>query len=521
MFREVIPFKPDDGAITAAFEHFYSRQTVVVLGEPGMGKTTAFRVAAAQEPNAVYVPLGRFLHASSVDRWREKTLYLDGLDEQRARIGDQGIMDKLVGQLDALDCPKVRLSCRTQEWHQGSDIGALGDVSRGELVTVLDLLPLTHNDIRAIAATRVADPDVFMADADDRGLSSLLINPEILGLILDVVAAGKGWPATRLKLFEDACSHLLAERNDIHQRTAEHSFSDGDLQQAADELAAICLLGGLEGLALSKAQADNNFPSIQALGGNVAVMAIAGRRKTFVPVEPERIAPRHRMIGEFMAARFLANRVRVGLPLGRGLALITGYDGGTLSDLRGLFAWLVCLLPEHAPTLLVADPYGAVAYGDPASWSPPVRKAALDQMRVLAEGDPWFRSGHWQGHLLGGLACPELIDDFRTILKSQGSNHLRSVAFDALRYGMPLPEMGDTLLELTRDEHESPHSRTEAISAFAHCCPDRWVELRAMLDGIRDGSVTDPAMRVRTALLQLGYPKQVLPSEIVQYLPPM
>lgn len=520
IFREVAPAATEDDARVGVLEEFFCRHIVVVLGEPGMGKTTACHLAATQEAGSVFIPLGRFLNASHHEHWRDKVLYLDGLDEQRAKIGDHGVMDKLVGQLEAIGSPKVRLSCRTQEWHQGSDIGQLAEVSRGKPVTVLELQPLTHDDIKTIAATHVNEPSQFVDEAYDRGLYELLTNPEILNLFLRVVSVGKGWPETQLALFQSACSLLLAEQNETHQRIAEPSFSDIELQQAADELAAICLLSGVEGIALTSVQADDNFPSIQRLGGNVPAKVAAGRRNAFVPIEAERITPRHRMIGEFMAARHLANKSRAGLPLGRIMALITGSDGGSLSDLRGVLAWLICLLPENAPTLLMTDPYGAVAYGDPASWPPGTRKVALDRIRTLATEDPWFRSGHWQGQILGGLACKELVSDFISILESQEKNHLRSVAFDALSYGAPLPEIGDALLKVARDESEGAHPRTNAIGAFMHCCPDRWHDLHSLLNDIHEGRAKDKALRLRTALLCAGYPNHISPADIVPYLVP-
>jgi len=45
LFREVTHWKAGEAAITAVFEDFYSRRSVVVLGEPGIGKTTTFRIA--------------------------------------------------------------------------------------------------------------------------------------------------------------------------------------------------------------------------------------------------------------------------------------------------------------------------------------------------------------------------------------------------------------------------------------------------------------------------------------------
>ena len=52
------------------------------------------------------------------------------------------------------------------------------------------------------------------------------------------------------------------------------------------------------------------------------------------------------------------------LPLGRLLALMTGEDGGVVSELRGLSAWLAAHCLEARRELIERDPEGVAAYGD-------------------------------------------------------------------------------------------------------------------------------------------------------------
>ena len=65
-------------------QHYFDRAAIVVLGEPGMGKTNAFESAAREEANSVCISVRKFLR-TPVEQWAGKTLYLDGLDETRAR----------------------------------------------------------------------------------------------------------------------------------------------------------------------------------------------------------------------------------------------------------------------------------------------------------------------------------------------------------------------------------------------------------------------------------------------------
>jgi hypothetical protein len=66
---------------------FRAHHAIIVLGDPGSGKTASFHKAAVAEPNSVFVPVRDFL-ASQANQWEGKTLYLDGLDEQRSKTED-------------------------------------------------------------------------------------------------------------------------------------------------------------------------------------------------------------------------------------------------------------------------------------------------------------------------------------------------------------------------------------------------------------------------------------------------
>jgi len=128
----------------------------------------------------------------------------------------------------------------------------------------------------------------------------------------------------------------------------------------------------------------------------------------------------HRTTAEFLAASWLARQVRAGLPLGRVQALI-GIDGRPSAELRGLHAWLTVMLPEHAPVLIDADPYGVITYGDAGSLTPSARHQLLDSLAHLSDTDPWFRAGNWSSPALGALAQPDVVERFRAILQSADS----------------------------------------------------------------------------------------------------
>lgn len=521
--RLVRPRSPDprkDRVDEGPLEAFFDRRVLVLLGDPGLGKTTSFEQAAAQEPNAIKLTVRQFT-TLNVERWRDKTLYLDGLDEQRAKVKDRDVLDEIVGRLDQLGPPAVRISCRGQDWLGGTDAGGLELLYGNDTVTILELQPLDETGILSIVGPHVPDAATFVGEAEARGLRGLLENPQTLTLLVTAVSEEQGWPKTRLDLFERACQLLLRETNTDHQRAAPSGIADAVLAESTDTMAAYCLLADLEGLALERGAEGEGFPALHALGKDLETLKGAARRRVFVSSGAERVSPLHRTIAEFMAARHVAGRIRAGLPLGRALSLMTGPDDGTLSDLRGLYAWLVCLLPGHAEVLLDRDPFGALLYGDAASWTVQTRRAALGALRNLEERDPWYRSEGWSRQsAYKGLVDPELTEDFRAILEAPDYPTLKGIALVALGEGQPLPALGDTLLRFIRDEAVGVHFKTSAVDAFANCCPDRPADLKALLDEVHDGRIADEHHRLRTRLLGHLYPDPMTPKEVLAYLVP-
>ena len=104
------------------FSEFLDARGIILLGEPGIGKTTAFYKAVSQEPNSIFLRIGEFLHAQDLSVYKDKTLYLDGLDEHRTRAAGVDVIDALVARLRWLGSPKYRISCRTYDWHGVSDL---------------------------------------------------------------------------------------------------------------------------------------------------------------------------------------------------------------------------------------------------------------------------------------------------------------------------------------------------------------------------------------------------------------
>ena len=515
-FRQISPESIEE--TSRPLSGYYDRSALVILGEPGAGKTTSFDLAAKDEPNAVYLNVRDFLTLSP-DRWKGKTLYLDGLDEQRAKNPDgSAVLDQVRSKLDQLGQPRFRLSCRAADWYGSSDAERLRLVSPDQSITVLLLEPLTEGNIIEAISDEITDPPVFLAEAKRRQIYELLTNPQTLRMIVSVVATGS-WPDTKTEVYSRACSILAREHSDEHARTQGAHFTEEDILDAAGYLCAVQLCTGIAGFSLSIQCADPDNPQLKLLKQNDELLDATVRRRIFTSNSPERVAPIHRTIAEYLAARYVIGKIRNGFPVGRALALLTGYDGGTLSDLRGLYAWLTCLCHEHAALLIPKDPLGIILYGDAAVFAPSAKRLVIENLAKQSQQNPWFRSENWAAQPFGGLASAEMEPIFRDILQDT-SHHpvLVSCVLDAIAYGTPLPNLADLLIKIARNDERSISIREDALAAFKNVHPDPAPALLGLLRDINSGKITDKDCRLRGELLSTLYPRTISPKQITNYL---
>ncbi|MEQ1627220.1 MAG: hypothetical protein ABL965_07490 [Nitrospira sp.] len=515
-FAQLHPEPEGSESTPQPLSHYYSHPAIVVLGDPGSGKSTSFEQSATTEPNAAFVPIRDFL-TFQADRWEGKTLYLDGLDEQRAKNEDgRGALDRIRAKLDQLKRPRYRLSCRAADWYGESETERLRAVSPDHKVLVLRLEPLSDADIITIACDKLSNPADFLIQAQRRGIDPLLRNPQTLELIIAEVRDGV-WPATRLDLFQKACERLLQETNPEHEQ-GQYVPLDR-LLTAAGYLCAIHLCGGTKGHAVNTQDADEAFPYIGELPGDQVALSSAVRRRIFRGNGPGRVTPIHRTVAEYLSALFFAKHLRAGYPLKRMLTLLTGDDGGTLAELRGIYAWLACLYEEEAATLIRRDPLGLLLYGDASKLSTSAKRMVIDCLRDLAIKNPGFRAENWSAEPFGALASPDMVPVFRNIL-SDGveTPHLLGCILDAIEHGPPLPDLGGDLIRIVRDNVRLEGARVPALDAYRHVSPNDMETLRTLLDDIQQGRIHDEHHRLRGKLFYALYPGTIGPHEIGQYL---
>ncbi len=512
-------------------EEFRSVPAYVLLGDPGAGKSTAFDMeckALGEKAFLISARDFRTFDPKNRPEWRDKTLFIDGLDEVRAGSSDANTpFDEIRNRLDALGKPRFRLSCREADWLGANDRKRLKTVSPDSAVKVLRLDPLTYENITSILNARpdIADARDFIFEARERDVAGFLENPQTLKLLAEVVGAGGEWPASRKELFEEACARMVREQNEEHRAAkALNNLPDpADLLDAAGRLCAVQLISGAAGWTLH-GEGNEAYPAPDRCDYDRREMlwpALA--TKLFKGVSNTRLAPVHRHIAEFLAGRHIADVIAAGLPHRRAISMITGKDGIVVTEMRELSAWLAAHCQGVRLESIEQDPIGVGLYGNIREFSLEEKHALLVALNREASR-PGSSVWGW-ATAFRALATPDMEPKFRKILTSSSreEEHQRVVclALLVLTEGECLPGFSELLLEIVRDDTRRPHVNYAALDAFIHSCPDsedKTNKLKTLLADVQDGSVFDPDKELLGTLLTHLYPRDLSPSEVWDYL---
>ena len=503
---------------------FFTKSAVVVLGEPGMGKTTCFEQAAKEERNAVYLPIRTLLRKSDLSQFSGKTLYLDGFDEQRTgNENGNKVLDEIIKCLENLNKPKFRLSCRTMDWYGELDRSNLCDASATSNVLVLRLESLSQEQVQCIVEAQNIDGKEFSKKARQSGIADWVNNPQHLNYILNVINKGEAWPTTRKELFERSCRKLVVEHNQTHQKQANQPPVPDQLILAAGLLCVIIIRANLAGVALNGSDTEDEFPALSTFSEAKLPLLDAARTKLFCNPSHEKAAYHHRTMAEFLAACFLVDRIKNGLPAERVRCLLTTQSGQVSSNLRGLHAWVTTLCPDqHISLFIRTDPMGLILYGDPASISSRRKIELLEALSVLAVKDPWFRNGHQESHHLGRLSDPSLKDHCEKILSQwqDHSKHMLYTILDINHHGKTPIISQDILLHLIKQQKVPSELRTYTVEIFIRHHQESLEKLLPVLCDLNKHNMPNDDQEFRAVLLNALYPSKLKENQLIEHLAP-
>ena len=501
----------------------------VLLGQPGSGKTTTFR-EEAKRLGCEYVSARDFITFDVNPDWRDKILFIDGLDEVRAgRSNALTSFDEIRKKLRQAGQPRFRLSCREADFYGATDREELAKVSLDGVVHQLFLADLKDEDISEVLVKNFhkteSDASSFLEEAESRGLTDLIKNPQTLEMLVTAVAGGTAWPERKSDVFKLACEKLLlVEWNKTHNMANRNQSPPiENLMQASGMLCAVMLLARKDGFALSRSDESENYTFIADMADDAPglLQLVAGTR--LFTTRDGHTEYSHRIFAEYLSAYYFSNKiVKEGLPVGRVLALMTGDDGGVVSELRGIYAWLATLCHTERDKLIQRDPLGVVFYGDVSLFSKEDRLKLLYELSERAENTGEVSPKYLNTRSFGALCQGDMEHDFRSILEAtdRGDAHqfLLKHVLASMTHGKALPALSDELVRLLQTSECRLGNRIQAMQALIRFDDEQ--VLMAILTDIEQNVIPDPNDDLLGKLLRSLYPHRIKPGEILKYLHP-
>lgn len=510
-----VAFKENAETVVRPLSYLRKKPYVVLLGEPGAGKSTSLQFEAAAEGGEL-ITCRDVMNGASLAGLG--AAYFDALDEYRLDGSGKDKILQLANAISSNSIRRWRLTCRAEDWRDVADVTVMKRAANNEPIIVARLLPLDEQEAQSLLdAFGAADSEKFIEEARRRGASAFLENPLSLKLLHSAVESDGIWPTTRFELFERAIS-ALGHEHDPERATDPRPSSD-TIIEAASTMCFYVLASGAKAIwrsnTMPQGTMKNDYVSIHDIGLEPHIARSALDTALFRG-EGHAFLFFHKTVAEFLAARFLATRV-VGVttasafPLRRATALITGNDHKAPSELRGLYAWFAAHLqnlgdPVGAQRLIKRDAATVLAYGDGAMFDTAGRREILLN---LDQEDPYFLTSQDDATVFGGLAGDDLAGDFIAILDAEVRSHLQVTILQALADGPPVSRIQEKLHEITLATNRPLWMRKRTAEVLIKKAPDRMAEQLALLQSLNAMAVdrNQVAMRV---LIMGGMPTDTI-----------
>lgn len=461
-----------------------SEQCLILLGEPGIGKTTTLLQhtpltnSTSATDRAVTVDLGEFSNSHDLTEavfrsdelldWREGShdlcLTLDSFDEAQSRIPTlartfaRNLATMPTGRL------QLRIACRTAEW---SLTLARTLTSIFGTITTVELLPLRRADMRYFTTHHVPT-DEFVGAVERARVVPLASRPLTLNLLIQAFQTNAGLPEITSELYEIGLTALCDEPNLERRETLGANLpSPRQRVHHASWLAAVSTFSGRTLFDPHKSStlddstvltADDCTPvsdigqQLQPDARNVREVLMTG---LFSGRGGGKLGWAHATFADFLAARWLNT---IGTSDSQIQQLLCSEDHLVYPQTRRVAAWLVAIDHQRHGYLVDLDPEAFLV--DVEVPDPNLRARIVEAVLDRASNGLLF---HDYSRNFSNMRHPEIEHQLRKAF-ARGEPEPTTIAIDMAR-AMDLHALVPDLAGIALDEEVNPQTRESAAYA--------------------------------------------------------
>lgn len=257
-----------------AFEKLVNIPCLVLLGEPGIGKTNELLKAVETNRDLLKLSDTQFYY-DELNQYSDETrfisnvfanpnfleakknnstyvIFLDSLDECKIRIDT--ISEILTAQLKRNHWSNLyfRITCRTAEWSNYLET-ALNDIYCEQNVKYLELTPLTRADVVNAINENSIEQQNFFNEIYLKGVQPLTIKPITLNFIIKLFIKDNSLPLSRKEIYDKGLEILIDELN-LSRKESKLSkkFSNSKKSITAQRIASLMMLGNRSSICIKR-----------------------------------------------------------------------------------------------------------------------------------------------------------------------------------------------------------------------------------------------------------------------------
>lgn len=542
-------YNPD----VVSFESIAEIPCLILLGEPGIGKTHAMKAEQddirckieKKGDQIIFVDLRSFGSEDRLVRslfesvtfvsWAKGKnrlhLFLDSLDECLLRIDTLAAL--LVDELkkDPAERLYLRVACRTADWPAGFEAN-LAELWGKDAVGIYELVPLRRVDVIEAVRNNELDPNVFLREVERMEVVPLAIKPITLNFLINTYRRSGRFPSTQAELYLQGCE-LLCEETSESRRDARRLgiYSAKQRMIMAARIAALIILANRYAIWTGIDQGDvpDEDAKIQELSsgservdGDEFQVSEAAIRETlatglFSSRGPNRLGFAHQTYAEFLASHYLIQR-QMTIPQIMSLLIHPGDpDKQLVPQLHETAAWLAGMVPEVFRDITNVNP-DVLLKSDIATADVKDRVALVESLLKLYEEEIFFDYEIGVRKRYRKLAHPGLVNQLREYIRDGTKGVVvRGLAID-IAEACELKDLQEDLLRIALDEHEPLSIREDAALAISLISDE---DVRAKLKPLATGEIgDDPDDGLKGCGLRAVWPTHMTAEELFRSITP-